>query len=103
MPAETPAVPAPAVGTPATPAPELPVQPNPVTTTSAAVHIMKVPSSHLLEAFVALQRALGQAQADATPTDTRTALADMARRLATALAPSGASSVPPGAVVDTSA
>jgi hypothetical protein len=37
----------------------VPDQPNPLTATTAAVHIMSVPSSHLLAAFVAMQQALG--------------------------------------------
>lgn len=62
---------------------EMPDEPNPVTTATAAVHIMKVPSSRLLEAFVAMQRALGQ-QAESAPSDAeaRHALAELARRLA---------------------
>jgi hypothetical protein len=39
---------------------ELPDAPKPVTPATAAVHIMKVPSSRVIEAFVSLQRALGQ-------------------------------------------
>jgi hypothetical protein len=85
------------------PSPEALAQPNPLTPTTAAVHIMKVPSSHLLEAFVSLQRALGQQSEDNAPSDTRTALADLARRLATAVAPAAAATAPAGTVVDTSA
>lgn len=39
---------------------ELPDAPTPVTPANAAVHIMQVPSSRVLEAFVLLQRAIGQ-------------------------------------------
>lgn len=42
------------------PAAELPDAPRPVTPAAAAVHIMKVPNSRVIEAFVSLQRALGQ-------------------------------------------
>lgn len=42
------------------PTAKLPDAPNPVTPANAAVHIMKVPSSRVIEAFVSLQRALGQ-------------------------------------------
>lgn len=37
---------------------EVPPQPNPITPTSAAVHLMQVPSSRLLEAYAALRQAL---------------------------------------------
>jgi hypothetical protein len=97
--ASSPAAPAeeaPAIAAPA-PSTELPDAPNPLTTATAAVHIMKVPTSHLLEAFVSLQRALGQ-QSDAS--DPRTALADLAQRLAAALAPSATNEVPAGSLFD---
>lgn len=78
---------------------EMPDQPNPVTTTTAAVHIMSVPSSRLLEAFVAMHRALGQ-QAEPPPADeARAALADLVRRLAGAVGPSSTGSQPAGAVL----
>ncbi len=83
-------------------APEIPDQPNPLTTTTAAVHIMKVPSSRLLEAFVAMHRALGQ-QTDLQAGHERKALADLARQLAGAVAPVGASAVKAGAVLDVKA
>lgn len=68
---------------------EMPDEPNPVTTTTAAVHIMKVPSSRLLEAFVSMHRALGQ-QTEPQPADqARAALADLVRRLAGAVTPNG--------------
>jgi hypothetical protein len=50
---------APAPRQPAPP-PVLPDAPKPVTPANAAVHIMKVPTSRLVEAFASLQRALGQ-------------------------------------------
>lgn len=100
-----------------TPAPEVPDQPNPLTATTAAVHIMSVPSSHLLAAFVAMQQALGL-EADAQDGDAdaldeaaqgagdaaaRAALAELARRLASGLTPSSGVTLPAGAVVDVSA
>jgi hypothetical protein len=78
---------------------ELPDAPNPLTTATAAVHIMKVPSSQLLEAFASLQRALGQQAAS----DPRAALAEMAQRLAAAVTPGSPSDSGPGAVVNLSA
>jgi hypothetical protein len=83
-------------------APEIPDQPNPLTSTTAAVHIMKVPTSRLLEAFVAMHRALGQ-QSDLQAGDERKALADLAKQLAGAVAPVGATSVKAGAVLDVKA
>jgi hypothetical protein len=50
---------APAPRQPAPP-PVLPDAPKPVTPANAAVHIMKVPTSRLVEAFASLQRARGQ-------------------------------------------
>ena len=68
--------------------PEMPQQPNPVTIATAAVHLMKVPSARLLEAFVAMHRALEQQdeqQRDAVDLpDPRGALADLVRKLAQA-------------------
>jgi hypothetical protein len=47
---------------------ELPDMPKPVTPANAAVHIMKVPNSRVVEAFVSLQRAIGQqARSEAPP------------------------------------
>jgi hypothetical protein len=91
-----PAVPA-AVDPVALPVLAAPDVPNPVTTATAAVHIMKVPSSHLLEAFVSLQRALGQQTDTANPRD---ALADLAKRLSTALTPTATNEIPAGSLFD---
>ena len=58
------------VGTPPRPqvAPELPDAPKPVTPANAAVHIMKVPNSRVVEAFISLQCAIGQqARSEAPP------------------------------------
>lgn len=78
---------------------EMPDEPNPVTTATAAVHIMKVPSSRLLEAFVAMHRALGQ-QSELQSGQERAALADLARRLAGSVPPNSAATQPAGAVLD---
>ncbi len=82
--------------------PDIPDQPNPLTSTTAAVHIMKVPTSRLLEAFVSMHRALGQ-QSDLQAGDERKALADLAKQLAGAVAPVGATAVKAGAVLDVKA
>jgi hypothetical protein len=79
---------------------EMPDEPNPVTTATAAVHIMKVPSSRLLEAFVAMHRALGQL-GELQAGREREALADLARRLSGSV--HGGSSPSAGAVVDVKA
>jgi hypothetical protein len=79
---------------------ELPDTPSPLTPATAALHIMKVPSSRLLEAFVSLQRAIGQQAEDVTPAQTRAALAEMAQRLAAVASPSSGSVIEAGAVVD---
>ena len=86
--------------------PELPPQPNPVTTTSAAVHLMQVPTSRLLEAFAALRMALGKASSadDAPPaTDQRSELAAFLQRLADSLGNDAPASVPAGSVVNLTA
>jgi hypothetical protein len=41
---------------------KVPDAPKPVTPANAAVHIMQVPSSRVVEAFISLQRAMGQQQ-----------------------------------------
>jgi hypothetical protein len=51
----------------ATIAAELPDAPKPVTPANAAVHIMKIPTSRVVEAFVSLQRALGQQSRSEAP------------------------------------
>ena len=62
------------------PAP-LPEMPKPLTPATAAVHIMKVPSSRLLEAFVAITRAF-ERQGEAAPPTRQDA-----KRLEQAVAP----------------
>jgi hypothetical protein len=89
-----------AAAQPAAPVAEVPDQPNPVTTATMAVHIMKVPSSRLLEAFVAMHRALGQQSDSLSAADARRALAELANKMAASMAPTGASAVAAGAVLD---
>jgi hypothetical protein len=60
---------------------EIPDEPSPVTTATVAVHIMKVPSSRLLEAFISMHRALGQ-QVELLAGREREALAQLASKLA---------------------
>lgn len=89
-------------------APELPLQPNPITTTSAAVHLMQVPTSRLLEAFAALHTALGQAAGlDGAPpppaADERGELAAFLQRLSERLGQGAPASVPAGSVVNLTA
>jgi hypothetical protein len=81
---------------------DMPEQPNPVTTATAAVHIMQVPTSRLLEAFVAMHRALGQ-QSAVQAGQERAALADLARRLAGSVPPASRAAQPAGAVLDVKA
>ena len=87
--------------------PELPPQPNPVTTTSAAVHLMQVPTSRLLEAFAALRMALGKADSaddtPAPPVDERSELAAFLQRLSDGLGKGAPASVPAGCVVNLTA
>ncbi|HET9821157.1 MAG TPA: hypothetical protein VFQ16_04970 [Burkholderiaceae bacterium] len=76
--------------------------PDPVTPATVAVHLMKVPSSHLVEAFVAVQQALGRVQpADAT--QAREGLATLACDLAGAMAPDAGSELPAGSVLHVTA
>jgi hypothetical protein len=87
---------------PSAPAPALPEAPKPMTPATAAVYIMKVPSSQLLQAFVAVQRALGQ-QDQASDADARSSLAALARQLAGALSPDAKAGLPAGTVVNLTA
>ena len=79
---------------------EVPELPNPATPASLAVHMAKVPTSHLLEAFVAMQRALGREQDDRSA---RSGLAALATQLASALQPGTKSELPAGSVVNLTA
>ena len=89
-----------AAAAPAAEAPAVPDMPDPVTTASAAVHIMKVPSARLLEAFVAMQRALGR-QDD--PLDPRHALARFTQELARAVTADGPIVALAGSLLDVKA
>ncbi|MES2960223.1 MAG: hypothetical protein V4792_18695 [Pseudomonadota bacterium] len=85
------------------PEPELPPQPNPVTTTSAALHLMQVPSSRLLEAYTAMMQALVE-QADAPAAgDARSELAALLDRLSDSLSPETSPTLPAGSVLNLSA
>lgn len=79
---------------------EVTEMPEPATPASIAVHMAKVPSSHLLEAFVAMQRALGREQAEDSD---RSGLAALATQLASALQPGTETELPAGSVVDVTA
>lgn len=82
---------------------ELPTQPNPVTTTSAAVHLMQVPSSRLLEAFAALRRVLGEQTDAVAPQADRASLAAMLERLSDELAVGSSAELPAGSVLNLTA
>jgi hypothetical protein len=82
---------------------EMPPQPNPITTNSAALHLMQVPSSRLLEAYVALRKAVGEqasASADGVPRDE---LAAFIERLSKELVAGAPASLPTGSVVNLTA
>lgn len=70
-------------------APEVPPQPDPLTPTSAAVHLMQVPSSQLLEAYAALRQALPSADAAAggEGDEGRAGLAGFLERMSQSLGP----------------
>jgi len=82
------------------PAADVTEMPNPATPASIAVHMAKVPSSHLLEAFVAMQRALGRAQDERSA---REGLASLATQLGSALQPGTKTELPAGSVVNLTA
>lgn len=82
---------------------ELPPQPNPITTTSAAVHLMQVPTSRLLEAFAALRSALGDQAEPSTPSSPRADLAALLDRLADELGTGAAADLPAGSVLNLTA
>ena len=77
----------------------VPPQPNPLTPTSAAVHLMQVPSSHLMKAYAAMRQAMPQADpadvkaadpADAKardPAAERAQLAQFLEKISQSLAP----------------
>jgi hypothetical protein len=58
---------------------ELPDAPTPVTPANAAVHIMRMPTSRVVEAFVLLQRAIGQqSRSEAAPAQASSQFAALA-------------------------
>jgi hypothetical protein len=85
--------------------PELPPQPNPLTATSAAVHLMQVPSSRLLEAYAALRQVLSTQPAEvvASAATTRSDLASFLGRLSDQLAPDAPAELPAGSVLHVTA
>jgi hypothetical protein len=83
--------------------PELPLQPNPLTTTSAALHLMQVPSSRLLEAYAALREALGNQAEGPTSTTTREPLAAFLDRLSGSVAAETPPALPAGSVLNLTA
>lgn len=82
---------------------ELPPQPNPVTTTSAALHLMQVPSSRLLEAFAALRRALLDQSDPVAPQASRADLATTLNRLSRELTAGAPTDLPAGSVLNLTA
>ena len=121
----TPAIPA-TPATPVTPLPiepatlpvvDMPLQPDPMTATSAALHLMQVPTSRLLEAYAALRQALGDSEpapsaaveppatgTSTSPTDAnRAALADFLTRLSATLSTDAPASLPAGSLVNVQA
>jgi hypothetical protein len=84
------------------PLPEMP-PPNPLTATSAALHLMQVPSSRLLEAYAALREALG-AQPSAAPAESGgDDLATFLAHLSDELAPDAPAALPAGSVLNLTA
>jgi hypothetical protein len=82
---------------------ELPPQPNPVTTTSAALHLMQVPSSRLLEAFAALRRALLDQSDPVAPQASRADLATTLNLLSRELTAGAPTDLPAGSVLNLTA
>ena len=82
-----------------TAATDVPLPANPVTTTSAAVHLMQVPSSRLIAAYAALRQALGEQSTTPASGDLRSELAAFLDRLANQLAPDAPASLPAGSVL----
>ena len=112
----TPATPLP-IEPPTLPVVDMPLQPDPLTATSAALHLMQVPTSRLLEAYAALRQALGDSEpapstavsppatgTSTSPTDAnRTALADFLTRLSATLSTDAPASLPAGSLVNVQA
>jgi hypothetical protein len=98
-----PSQPAPSTLSAQVPVPEVPPQPTPITTTSAALHLMQVPTSRLLEAYAALRQALGEQAAAPTSANTRADLASFLERLSDELAADAPSVLPTGSVLNLTA
>ena len=81
----------------------MPPQPSPLTTTTAAVHLMQVPSSRLIEAFMALRRALGDQSDALTAGHVRSGLAAFLQQLSAQLSPNAPSALPAGTVLNLTA
>lgn len=82
---------------------EIPPQPNPITTNSAALHLMQVPSSRLLEAYVALRKALGEQNRASAGGAPRHDLAAFFARMAQELAQGAPVTLHAGSVVNLTA
>ena len=84
--------------------PDEPLPPtSPVTTTSVAVHLMQVPSSRLMEAFMALRRAMGDQSDAMTAGKVSSDLAAFLQNLSAQLAPDTPSALSAGSVVNLTA
>jgi hypothetical protein len=83
---------------------DAPVEPSPLTATTAALHVMKVPSSRLIEAFQTLRQAVPALSdvAHGDGTDASAQLAAFLQRLA-GVAPQGDDASVAGAVLHTTA
>ncbi|MEO5770572.1 MAG: hypothetical protein ABIQ29_00745 [Burkholderiaceae bacterium] len=109
----TPSTPIP-VELPTPPVVDAPVQPDPLTATSAALHLMQVPTSRLLEAYAALRQALGDGEpapsaavasppagtSTPPPDANRAALAEFLTQLSTTLSAQTPASLPAGSLVN---
>lgn len=82
---------------------ELPPQPNPLTQTSAAVHLMQVPSSRLLEAYTALRQVLSEQSPAPAANAGGDDLSAFLERLSNQLSPDAPVALPSGSVVNVTA
>lgn len=82
---------------------DLPPLPNPLTATSAAVHLMQVPSSRLLEAYTALRQALSEQSPAPAANAGGDDLAAFLARLSSQLSPDAPVALPSGSVVNVTA
>ena len=81
-------------------APDVPPQPMPLTATTAALHLMQVPSSHLLAAFSALRKVLGEQSSDAIDDAPLAELASLLSRLSKELVADSRTTLPAGSVLN---